>query len=41
MMQTLSLHSLKQLPLLGMSTYWCLLSTDNVTEISVVPEDIV
>ena len=43
-MQTLSLHSLKQSPQLGMSAYWCLfanLSNDRTPEICRVQEDIV
>jgi hypothetical protein len=36
-MQTLSLHSLKQMPQLGLTTYWCLfasVSNDRTSEIS-------
>lgn len=43
-MQTLSLHSLKQLPQLGMSAYWCLfanVSNDRTPEITRSQEDIV
>jgi len=43
-MQTLSIHSLKQLPQLGMSAYWCLfanVSNDRTPEISKGPEDTV
>ena len=43
-MQTLSLHSPKQLPQLGMSAYWCLSaneSNDRTTEINQGPGDTV
>jgi hypothetical protein len=43
MMQTLSLHSLKHMPQLGLSAYWCLSAnlSDRATEINQGPGDTV